>query len=306
MTMHLSIVTPAFNESANLEALHQRIVSAMSAAAIDWDWIVVDDHSRDDTFGVLARIAARDPRVAGLRLARNSGSHTAIACALRHASGDAAVLLAADLQDPPEVVPALLDPWRAGAQVVWGVRRLRHGETRRTVGFARVYYFIMRRLARVDLPATGTDLFLMDRAVIDAFSAFTERPSSVFALLTWLGFRQAFVEYDKAPRHGGRSGWTLRKKVALVIDSVTSFSEFPIRWCSYAGAALLLSSPVVGVSWHALAGLAVGLSGLQLLALGMVGEYVWRALQEARRRPWYTIEASLGRLARQPVTSAHE
>jgi polyisoprenyl-phosphate glycosyltransferase len=304
--MRLTIITPAFNEAANLEALHARIVSAMSAASIDWDWIVVDDHSRDDTFGVIGRIAARDARVAGLRLARNSGSHTAIACALRHASGDAAVLLAADLQDPPEVVPLLLEQWRGGAQVVWGVRRLRAGETRRTVGFARLYYFIMRRYARVDLPATGTDLFLVDRAVIDALGEFTERPSSIFALLTWLGFRQAFVEYDKAPRHGGRSGWTLRKKVALVIDSVTAFSEFPIRWCSYAGVALIVSSPLVGVFWQALAGLAVGLSGLQLLALGIVGEYVWRALLEARRRPHAVIEAAVGRLAPGIAGAAHD
>lgn len=295
--MRLTIITPAFNEASNLEALYTRLVAAMSAASIDWDWVVVDDHSRDDTFGVLARIAARDARVAGLRLARNSGSHAAIACALRHATGDAAVLLAADLQDPPEVVPALMEPWRAGARVVWGVRRLRHGESRRTVGFARLYYFIMRRLARVDLPATGTDLFLVDRTVIDALGGFAERPSSMFALLTWLGFPQAFVEYDKAPRHGGRSGWTLRKKVALVIDSVTAFSEFPIRWCWYAGGALLVACPFAAVLWHPFAGLAVGLSGLHLVAVGIVGEYVWRALQEARRRPAFLIEASVGALS---------
>ena len=304
--MRLSVITPAFNEASTLDLVYQRIVAAMAATAIDWEWLVVDDHSRDNTFAVVGELAARDARVAGLRLARNAGSHAAITCALRHASGDAAVLLAADLQDPPEVIPALLEQWRAGAQVVWGVRRLRAGETRRTIGFARLYYFIMRRYARVDLPATGTDLFLVDRAVIDALGGFTERPSSIFALLTWLGFRQAFVEYDKAPRHSGRSGWTLRKKVALVIDSVAAFSEFPVRWCWYGGAALLAASPFVAAAWHPFAGLAVGLSGLHLVAIGIVGEYVWRALQEARRRPPYVIEASLGRLARHPVSSARE
>ena len=305
--MRLSIVTPAFNEAGNLDAVYQRVSQVMAADAIDWEWIVVDDHSRDDTFAVITRLAAHDPRVAGLRLARNSGSHTAIACALRHATGDAAVLLAADLQDPPEIVPALMDRWREGAQVVWGLRRLRPGETRHTVGFARLYYFIMRRLAGLpELPASGTDLFLIDRVVIDAFGSFAERPASVFALLTWMGFRQAFVEYDKAPRHSGRSGWTLKKKFALVLDSVTAFSAFPIRWCCWLGGLFLVLSPVVAVTWRPIAGLAVGLSGLHLLAIGIVGEYVWRALQEATRRPAFLIEASTGRVTASTGVRAHD
>ena len=304
----ISILTPAFNESANLEALYQRLVPAMSALGVDWEWVIVDDHSRDDTFGVIQQLASRDPRVRGLRLARNSGSHLAIMCALHHVSGDAAALLAADLQDPPEFLAQMIERWKAGAQVVWAVRRQRPGDTRHK-GFAAIYYWIMRELVGLkEIPATGADFFLIDRAVIDAFRQSHERNTSVFALITWLGFRQDQIEYDKQPRAGGRSGWTLSRKITLVIDSVTSFSDFPLRWCLYGGLSLLAASapfgitglvllPSLGAGLLLVAALLLALSGVQLGALAIVGQYVYRALDEARGRPRYVIEAVTGRLA---------
>jgi dolichol-phosphate mannosyltransferase len=190
--------------------------------------------------------------------------------------------------------------------VVWAVRRSRpDGGT--ATGFAALYYWIMRRLVGMaEMPRQGADFFLIDATVIRAFREFRERNTSVLALITWMGFRQAFVDYDKQERRAGRSGWTLQKKIKLVIDSVTSFSEFPIRWCSYAGAgllasALLLLAAVVGGVLPVSGGVGavlvvlVGLTGVQLVALGVVGEYVWRALDEARRRPLYVVEAAVGR-----------
>jgi polyisoprenyl-phosphate glycosyltransferase len=306
----ISILTPAFNESANLRALYDRLAAAMMADNVEWEWLIVDDHSRDDTFTVIQQLAAPDARVRGLRLARNSGSHIAIMCALHHVAGDAAVLLAADLQDPPEFIGRMIERWRAGAQVVWAVRRQRPGETSHR-GFAALYYFVMRRLVGMkEMPKTGADFFLVDRRVIDAFRQSHERNTSVLALITWLGFRQEQIEYDKQPRASGRSGWTLAKKVKLVIDSVTAFSDFPLRWCLYAGFALLLLGLLVGAAGIALVptaeggnvgggllviiGLIFGLSGLQLGALGIVGQYVYRALDEARGRPAYAIEAAAG------------
>jgi polyisoprenyl-phosphate glycosyltransferase len=315
--MLLSIVTPAYNEESNLAAMHQRLDAAMAALGVDWEWIIVDDHSRDATFEVTRALAARDPRVRGLRLARNSGSHTAITCGLHHASGDAAVVLAADLQDPPEVVGAVLSEWQGGAQVVWAVRRQRPGQSMPALGFSRVYYFIMRRLVGMtDMPASGADFFLVDRVVLDAFRGFSERHVSVLALITWMGYRQARVEYDKQPRLGGRSGWTLGKKVKLVIDSVTGFSDFPIKMCSAAGAALLAAALLMMTAAVVLlpafrggvllvVSVGVGLAGIQLLALGVIGEYVWRALDEVRRRPPYLIEAAAG-VAATPVARAHD
>jgi glycosyltransferase involved in cell wall biosynthesis len=304
--MRLSVITPAFNESGNLGPMYDRLVTTMSAAGLEWEWVIVDDHSGDDTFERVRALAARDGRVRGMRLARNSGSHTAIACGLHHVTGDAAVVLAGDLQDPPETLAALLAQWKSGAQVVWAVRRRRPGEGSGARGFAGLYYFIMRHLVGMkEMPATGADFFLVDRTVVDAFRRFPERHVSVLALLTWIGFRQAFIEYDKQPRQSGRSGWTLAKKIKLVVDSVTGFSEFPIRLCSYAGLGLMVLALVIGVAGLAMlpslgAGLllvlavAIGLSGLQLLALGVIGEYVWRALDEARRRPAYVIESIAG------------
>jgi glycosyltransferase involved in cell wall biosynthesis len=294
--MRLSIITPAFNEAENLEAMYARLSSAAAGAGLEWTWIVVDDHSRDATFEMLRGLAARDPRVLGVRLARNSGSHTAIACGLHHAVGDAALVLAGDLQDPPETLAAMLAEWRAGAQVVWAVRRQRAGESVPALGFSRIYYFIMRHIVGMkEMPATGADFFLADRLVIDAFRRFPERHVSVLALVTWMGFRQAFVQYDKQQRHAGRSGWTLAKKAKLVVDSVTGFSDLPIRLCSYLGILLIVAGLVAALVSPALVlALVIGLAGVQLLALGIVGEYVWRALDETRRRPMYLIEAVAG------------
>jgi dolichol-phosphate mannosyltransferase len=300
----LSILTPAFNEASNLDALYARVAAVAAQLGVEWEWLIVDDHSRDETFAVIQRLAAADPRVRGVRLARNSGSHVAITCGLHLVRGDAAVMMAADLQDPPETLGAMLARWKAGAQVVWAVRRRRPGEAAHA-GFAAVYYWLLRRVAGFkDMPANGADFFLVDRAVIDAFRQFPERSVSVLALVMWLGFRQEFIEYDKQPRASGQSGWTLARKITLVVDSVTAFSEAPIRACTLLGLALLAVAAVLVaagfVRWAQtgnghlvlLTSAMAGVAGLQLVATGLVGEYVWRALEESRRRPQYLIEAA--------------
>lgn len=299
----ISIITPAFNEAQSLSALYARIVQTMQALGVEWEWVVVDDHSRDDTFAVLRRLAAGDPRVRGVRFARNSGSHVAIACGMHLAAGEAVVMMAGDLQDPPETIAAMVDRWSRGAQIVWAVRRARPGDPVHA-GFAAIYYWIVRRIVGLrDMPARGTDFFLADRRVVDAFRAFPERTTSLFNHLTWMGFRQEYVEYDKQPRTAGVSGWTLARKIRLVLDSVTALSNAPLRWCAYVGAALLVIGLVLGIAGAALLpelgggillvlATLVGLSGMQMVALAIVGEYVWSALAEARRRPQYVIEAS--------------
>jgi dolichol-phosphate mannosyltransferase len=335
--MRLSIITPAFNEAENLGPLYARLAATMAglrapanpspahsigdprrsdSMAIDWEWVVVDDHSRDATFDVLRSLAVRDPRVRGLRLSRNAGSHTAIACGLHHVTGDAAIVLAGDLQDPPEIVQLLLEEWYAGAQVVWGARREREDASGAALRFAWIYYFIMRRLVGMkEMPAKGADVFLADRVVIDAFRKFPEHHVSILALITWMGFRQAFVSYDKQRRHRGVSGWSFAKKLKLVVDSVTGFSDFPIRFAAYVGVLLMVlgaaggvalaaAFPLASVAVPLVAALVIGLSGLQLLALGIVGAYVWRTLDEARGRPQYLVEALVG--VAEPAVLAHE
>jgi glycosyltransferase involved in cell wall biosynthesis len=301
----ISIVTPAFNEATNLPVLYERLVAAMRDVGGDWEWIVVDDHSRDETFAVIEALALRDARVRGFRLSRNSGSHVAITCGLHQVDSDAAVMMAADLQDPPETLASMVARWRQGAQVVWATRRARPGDPSHR-GFAALYYWMMRHLVGMtEMPARGADFFLVYRVVVDAFRRFSERNVSVLALITWLGFRQEFVEYDKQPRLSGQSGWTVARKIKLVVDSITSFSDFPIRLFSYIGVALVACSlvmlifavvllPQLGGGVLLLLSLIVVLAGLQLIAVGVVGEYVWRALEESRRRPPYLIEAMAG------------
>jgi len=277
--------------------LHERLTSVFRQ--LDWEWIIVDDHSRDNTFEVIERLVAIDPRVRGIRLAYNSGSHLAFTCGLRHASGEVAALMVADLQDPPELLIQMLERWRSGVQVVWAVRRHQPGDGSGT----QLYYWIMRNLVGMnDMPATGADFFLVDRVVIDAFLAAADRHVSIFALMMWLGFRREFIQYDKQPRTRGRSGWTLTKKLKLVVDSIVGFSDFPIWWLTYAGVAALvlaLVPAVVGVVAYSglnaalllLAALVIGLFGCHLIALGILGHYVWRGLDAARKRPLYSIEA---------------
>jgi polyisoprenyl-phosphate glycosyltransferase len=303
--MMISILTPAFNESVNLETLHARLTQTMAQLGEEWEWLLIDDHSRDDTFAVVQRLALMDPHVRGIRLARNRGSHVAITCGLHHVRGDAAVMMASDLQDPPETLRALLQKWRSGAQVVWATRREQPGDQTHA-GFASIYYWIMRNVVGMkEIPARGADFFLIDRVVIDAFRRCDEQHVSVFALITWLGFRQEYIEYDKQPRAAGRSGWTIARKIKLVVDSITAFSDAPITACWLIGAALMalgllmvLVGLVVFESLQAavvvLLGAMAGCTGLVLCALAMLGEYVWRALDQSRRRPLYLIEATAG------------
>lgn len=301
----LSIVTPAFREERNLPELYARLVPIAERLGVNWEWIVVDDHSPDGTYAVIARLAASDPRVRGLRLARNSGSHTALLCGLQQARGDCAVVLAADLQDPPETIDALLHKWREGAQVVWAVRATRQGESAVSLACSRLYYVLMRRVIGMqEMPAAGADFFLADRRVIDALRDFREANVSILALLTWMGFRQAHIAYDKQARLHGQSGWSLRKKLKLVVDSVASFSYLPLRLMSLMGvltagagfsyavfviANALAGQPIMG--WSSLMVVVLVLGGMQMLMLGVLGEYLWRALDESRRRPRFLIEA---------------
>lgn len=301
----LSIVTPAFNEETNLPLLYQRIQEALGPLDIDWEWLVIDDHSRDNTFAVLQGIARAHPNVKAFRFARNSGSHAAITCGLEHAQGDCAVVLASDLQDPPETIPALLQEWQNGAQVVWAVRAKREGESTSTLAFARIYYWIMRNFVGIkNMADSGADFFLLDKQAVNAVTAYKEQNVSILALISWIGLPEANITYVKQPRLHGKSGWNLEKKLKLVVDSVTSFTYQPVRLMSYLGVMIALlgfayafivvihtlitrSAPE---GWTSLMVVVLLVGGVQMMMMGVLGEYLWRALDEARNRPRYIIE----------------
>lgn len=307
----LSVVTPAFNEAANLPALHERLATVLAPTGARWEWRVVDDHSTDETFAVLQRMASTDTRVRGCRLARNAGSHAAIACGLAAAQGDAVVVLAADGQDPPEILPALLEAWASGAQVVWAAR----ADVSPSLS-SRAYYMLMRRVVGLrDLAPMGADCVLLDRAVVQALQRFGEHHVNLLALINWMGFRQAHVPCPRHVRTSGRSGWTLRRKVEMLVDSVAGFTYLPIRLMSYVGvataaaglcyAAVVMANALMGdppAGWSSLMVAVLLIGGLQMVMLGVLGEYLWRTLEEARRRPRFLIEATTASV--DPVVSA--
>ncbi|MGB9255753.1 MAG: glycosyltransferase family 2 protein [Candidatus Korobacteraceae bacterium] len=300
----LTVVTPAFNEAANLPVLWQRLSSSLSVTDINWEWVIVDDHSSDSTFETVEQFANSDGRVRGYRFSRNFGSHIALACGLERAAGDCAVVMSGDLQDPPELLPELIDRWRNGGQVIWAVRGERQGETATRVRTSNLFYFIMRTVAGLkELPPTGADFFLIDRLVIDALNQYRERNLSLMTLITWMGFRQEHVTYVKQARLHGASNWSLKKKLKLAVDSVTSFTYLPIRAMTYLGVLVAFCGFAYAIfvifnalqhrliqGWASIMVVVLVLGGAQMIMLGVLGEYLWRAFDEARQRPRYVIE----------------
>jgi len=312
----ISVVTPAFNEADNLPLLYDKLCQVLAFHNINWEWVVVDDHSVDETYEVIAALAQQDSRVRGLRFARNFGSHTALMCGLRYAKGDCAVVMAADLQDPPEILPDLFVKWHEGAHVVWAVRRQRNGISTINLGFSRLYYYVMRHVVGMkEMPSTGADFFLIDKTIIKALRQFHESHVSVLALITWMGYRQTYIHYDKQERVHGKSGWTIEKKIRMVLDSVTSFSYLPIRLMSYVGMivailGLLYAGYIIGYAvfgyalfgeppegWSSIMVVVLVLGGIQMLMMGILGEYLWRSLDESRQRPHYLIETATDQLS---------
>ncbi|MBP7745302.1 MAG: glycosyltransferase family 2 protein [Phycisphaerae bacterium] len=307
--MRVSVVIPAYNEADTLPLLRGRMTAVMDALhAYDFELVLVDDHSADATPERIAEWAALDGRVRGVRFARNCGSHAAAAAGLARCTGDCAVLMAADLQDPPELLAELLAPWRDGYDVVWAARAGRRGIGWRERLCSRAYWALMRFIAASDAPAEGADVVLLDRKVIDALNAIGEKHTSLLALVTWLGFRQKHISYVKEARAAGASGWTFTKRLKLAIDSVVSFSALPIRLTWLCGL-LFLAADALWITavlggwltglWYVSAAIAAIISllllgfGVLLTFLGAAGEYLWRAYDEVRGRPRYVIERVL-------------
>jgi dolichol-phosphate mannosyltransferase len=307
----LSIVTAFLNEAENLPLFRRRVEAAAkrlaTSAGYDFDYevVLVDDHSTDAGSAFAKNWAAEDPRVQYLRLSRNFGSHAALAAGLAHCRGDCAVLLAADLQDPPETIGPLYERWLTGHEVVWAVRESRDGDSAATRFFAAIYYRLMQRMASRDIPAQGAGFLLIDRKVIDAYNAISEKHTNFAFVITLLGFRQSNISFIKEARQAGRSKWTLGKKVKVFVDSVISFSVAPVRLASLFGlllaaAGFIYAAVVVvgrlagwvsaGTGFAALMTVLLVGQGAILAMLGVLGEYLWRTFDQVRGRPRYVIQ----------------
>lgn len=300
----ISLIFPVYNEVENIEDLYQGISSvADNNVQYEFEFIFVDDGSTDKTPEILKELHAKDNRVRVIRFVRNAGSHAALSAGLLHCRGECAINMSADLQDPPELILRLLERWKKGAKIVWGVRTQRKGETRSKKFFANLYYFLMNRLTDVQVPPSGADVFLIDRAVVEAYKQMHEKHTSVFMALAWLGFPQESVEYVKGPRRKGRSKWTLAKKIKLTIDSLLAFSDIPIRhmsvlgfiiaFCGFIYALYSIWSYMHGTTvegWSSLIVAILLVGGVQMMMLGILGEYLWRTFDESRGRPRFIIE----------------
>lgn len=290
----LSVVTPAYNESKNLPLLYARLKKSLEKLKVSWEWIVVDDHSADDTFDVMAHIARKDKRVRALRFQENRGSHLALGFALREARGKCAIGIAADLQDPPETIGELLKKWKDGASVVWAVREKREGESFTTVLFARLYYFIVRHLVGLkQVPPSGADFFLLDRSILKRLAQARLRNASLLLLICSFGGRQDQILYTKKARAFGRSGWSLQKKLKLFFDSVTMFTRAPIYWMLCLGVLFLLLGmlPGLGPCFRSDLWFLVPLGYLPGLALLLLGLYfLWKRTLFIEEGPLWTVE----------------
>lgn len=300
----LSVVIPCYNEAACLDVLHAR-VSAAARAAVgdDHEIVLINDGSRDDSWSVMRRLSAADPRLVAINLSRNHGHQLALTAGLDLCAGEQILIIDADLQDPPELLAEMRRTMAASeADVVYAVRRRRAGETMFKRATAAAFYRLLTRLTDTDIPLDTGDFRLMSRRALDAFLSLPEQARFIRGMVAWIGFRQVPFLYDRAERHAGETNYPLGKMMRLAFDAVTGFSTAPLRFASHVGLALtglsLLLLVYIAIGW--LSGTAVQgwtstmlvtvvIGAVQMFVLGMIGEYLGRLYVESKRRPLYLV-----------------
>jgi dolichol-phosphate mannosyltransferase len=304
-----SVVAPIYNEDGNIALLYERIVKVMDSTEEPWELLLVNDGSRDRSPQLMNDLADRDPRVKVVHFARNFGHQTAVTAGIDMASGDAVILIDADLQDPPELILDMIERWKAGFQVVYAVREKRIGESWFKLFTAKMFYRVIYRITDVDIPVDTGDFRLMDRKVADVLRQMREHNRFIRGMTSWAGFKQTGVTYVREARHSGETKYPLRKMVRFAMDAITSFSYFPLQIMVYVAGALgllaLLAIPLVSILRLVLGEgffggqattivLVLLMSSFQLFFLFILGQYVARTYDETRNRPLYIIADKRG------------
>jgi len=304
----LSVVAPVYDEEELVEEFVRRTTAAVADYA--FELVLVNDGSSDSTPELLDRLAAADPRVRVVHLSRNFGHQAALTAGLEHAAGDVVAMIDADLQDPPELIGEMVAQWSRGSDVVYAVRKQRDGETGFKLATASWFYKLFDKLAQVDLEPNSGDFRLLDRQALNALLAMTERSRFLRGMTVWVGFTQTAVSYEREARHAGETKYTLRKMLRFSLDAITSFSHLPLQLATYAGllsaSVAFIAIPVVivlrifdsylpGFGSITIAILLLG--GIQLIALGVIGEYVGRIYDEVKHRPLYIVREERNRPA---------
>ncbi len=305
----LSIIVPCYNEEQVICETGRRLLLTAEQSSMDFEIIYVDDGSVDGTAEILRQLHAADARVKVLRLSRNFGHQFAITAGLEHAGGDAVVLIDADLQDPPEVILQMLERWREGCwDVVYGTRIHREGESFWKLGTAKLFYRLINLLSDIPIPLDTGDFRLMDRKVVDALLSMPERDRFLRGMVSWLGFRQLALPYNRDARFAGTTKYPIRRMLRFAMDGILSFSVVPLRMATMVGLAasllaligicwalvIRLSTHQWVVGWTSLLLAALFMGGVQLVCLGVVGEYVGRTYWESKKRPLYLVQEQLG------------
>jgi dolichol-phosphate mannosyltransferase len=304
----LSVIVPCFNEEQVLRETHRRLIAVLEEGDFDYEIIYVDDGSEDGTYEILKELQASDDHVKILRFSRNFGHQIAATAGLHHAAGDAAVLIDGDLQDPPELIRDMVARWRNGYEVVYGKRTERAGETKFKLWTARLFYRLINSLSDVPIPLDTGDFRLMDRKVVDALNSMPEHYRFVRGMVSWAGFRQTFLPYAREPRFAGETKYPLRKMIGFAIDGILSFSLVPLKLATAVGfvaSALALLGILYALfmrlfttiwvsGWTLLFIAVLFMGGVQLVCLGIIGEYLGRSCHESKRRPLYLLQERLG------------
>jgi dolichol-phosphate mannosyltransferase len=304
MKPSITIIAPIFNEKENIPELYRRVSTVMESTGESWELIMVDDGSTDGSTDVIRELAQNDQHVRPVIFARNFGHQIAVTAGWDFSRGQAVVIIDADLQDPPEVIPELIAKWREGYEVVYATRTEREGETWFKLFTASLFYRLIYRIADIDIPLDAGDFRLLDRKVVDVLNTMRERYRFPRGMTAWVGFRQVGVPYRRAARFAGETKYPFRKMFRLAINAITGFSYFPLQLATYLGfisASLsILAIPVVAVARligeeEAFYGQATTLiavlflGGIQLISLGILGEYIGRLYEEVKHRPLYIV-----------------
>lgn len=305
----LTIVVPCFNEQEVLPEFQRRLVTVLDGLKLDAEIVYINDGSSDNTLELLQQLHSDDDRVAVVDLSRNFGKEIALTAGLHHARGDAVVVIDADLQDPPELIPKLLEEWRNGYDVVYAKRARREGESLIKKATAHAFYRVMQRISQVDLPEDTGDFRLLSRRAVDALNKLGEQTRFMKGLFAWIGFRQKAVYYNRDPRHSGTTKWNYWKLWNFALEGITSFTTAPLKIATYAGLltaigafvygtymiveTLLYGNPVPG--YPSIIVIMLFLGGVQLMAIGVLGEYIGRIFFESKRRPLFFLNQYLPR-----------
>jgi dolichol-phosphate mannosyltransferase len=315
-----SIVAPIYNEEGNIQILYDRICQVMDSTGESWELVTVNDGSRDRSLELLEALAQKDSRIKVVNFARNFGHQIAVTAGLDYTSGDAAVVIDADLQDPPEMILEMIERWKAGYQVVYAVREQRKGESWFKLMTAKLFYRLIYRITDVDIPLDTGDFRLMDRKVVDSLGAMREHNRFIRGMTSWIGFKQTGITYVREARYSGETKYPLRKMVRFAMDAVTGFSYFPLQVMVYVsfilGVLAVLAIPIIAVLRIALGVQFLGgqattivllllLSSFQLFFLFVMGQYVARIYDETRNRPLYIVASEVG-FKREEAIKTHE